>query len=135
MFMCSKHEVVRQHRPALLTAFLTLMTHTRRYPDCNCNEDTKYSPYRTEILNRSKTASGNMYCFNLYTVPCKFSNPCCTTELYKVSLPIRKYFLYKGQRKNKGLGIWARNLWVHYRHRCQYLFRFGDVSFLPILLR
>ena len=91
-FTCLKNSVQKQSAMYCSSNSL-LHDDSRRYPDCKCNRDPKYSPYRIEILNRSKTASGGMYCFNLHTVPCDVENACCTTQMYKISLPIREFLL------------------------------------------
>ncbi len=64
-----------------------------RFPDCKCTRDLASSPYRIDILNRTaKSATNNTYCFKLSTVPCRVDNPCCTTQLYKVELPVCEYY-------------------------------------------
>ena len=62
----------------------------RRFPDCQCNQNISNSPYRIEILNRTSTGAGGTFCFNLYTAPCDTGSPCCSTQLYKIALPVRE---------------------------------------------
>ena len=62
----------------------------RRFPDCQCDQNISNSPYRIEILNRTSTGAGGTFCFNLYTAPCDTGSPCCSTQLYKIALPVRE---------------------------------------------
>ncbi len=58
-----------------------------RFPDCKCQRDVNYSPYRAYLTSATPYPGGVEYCFTFDVVTCRVDNTCCYSTLYKVELP------------------------------------------------